>query len=838
VQLFTRAEMIQDMVPRSQNTKESQDLGSGPVTARSNTALPDTSTVARVCESFILNGLHNLAGIQKSIAALHGTVCANPDVATFRSGVRFTQSIPAGCEKLALAAETLRSEATELGLATVSDFDRKQHAQLIKLIAAFEADLSASEHGSNKACKKVHSRLQSRSEEALAYVQSRSSGIVKSYWPELINQLLEDTALLLHAHQTIAVGQTITVDPHGRFIEPIELVNLQATVDHEIHTRSLILARCRAACARFADLAEECNGHVPVSIELLREVRASFSVFYNTLERGTNAHTSHLANSSTGPLGSSPFLSQAHAALLESCLVRPEGAAQAHSIILLVSRLCEQELTWVEYSSPFHSGQYSRTFRDNAARLKHPPRDLAAPSRTTWERSGLRRTTTIPRSQRRIGDEPLSSGEKHALRNWESLLRYGIKANNARLDARPRGACPNYMAQYGGSAGIMPSPRRLSEYVEFQKQFSTDPTIQEQRCGLGGYLSEEWLETALRLNELSIIEKRCNGKLLGIYFLATDERRLTPLGQAVTNWIDENAASAAEEVEGQMKAFTEIVVGPSDRENYNEYGQWTATALHEFAEATASFESGGHNLALYGVCRTKPKNIAISSHQKHGWIVTGLCYTTDDGREYVVLRKLIPQIPGYHVNGSLREMRLPMLGSVTGEMPFDAITAAHNLQAVTAAQYAARQQEAQNRLPSLRQSTYRDVVHLYEQLLCSSLSRESDIRAWEVHAPETIAQELIRFVFGSQSPKRAAIQLERALANSPLEKLFASVAPERHRRACLDLEILRVAASCERLASRAQHMGAQKQWQWLYDSNYIEKPRLVARILRDFLRST
>jgi hypothetical protein len=835
--------MVRDIFKRSQEAQGPQDFRVGPDTARPNSVLqtstrPDTANVARVCESFVLNGLHGLAGIQKSIAALHGTLYANTDVATFRSGVRFTNPIPSGCEKLALAAETLRSEATTLALSSVNDFNRKQHAHLIKFVAAFVADLSASEYGYSKALEKVHIRLQSRSEEALAYVQSRPSSIVKSYWPELVNQLLEDTALLLHAYQTSAAGQTIAVDPHGRFIEPIELVSLQATVDHEIHTRSLILARCRAAYDRFTDLAEECCSNVPVSLELLREIRASFSALYDTLERGTKGHTRHLAHSSPGPLNSSPFLSQAHLALLEPCLARPEGAAQAHLIVSLVRRLCEQELTWIEYSNPFHPGQYSRTFRDNAARLTHPPQDLAAPSRTSWERGGIGRTTTISKNQRRIGAEPLSSGEKHALRNWKSLLDYGITTNNARLDALPRGAPPRHTVQYGGSAGIIPSPKRLSEYVAFQKQFRIDPTIQEQRCGLGGYFSEEWLETALRLNELSIIEKRCNGKLLGVYFLAPHERILTPLGQAVTDWIDANATVRTEHVDGQMKAFTEIVVGPSDRETYSEYGEWTATALHEFGEATASFESGGHTLALYGVCRTKPKNIAISSHRKHGWVVTELGYTRDDGKEYVVLRKLIPQIPGYHVDSSLRDVRLPTLGNIKGEIPFGQISAAHQQQTATATRYAAQQEGARNQPPSSRQSTYQDAAHLYKQLLHSSLSRDSNIRAWEAHAPETIAQELSRFVFGSQYPKRAATQLERLLANSPLEKLFASVAPERYRRARFDLEILRIAGLCERLASRAEHMGAQKQWQWLYDSNYIEKPRLVASILRDFLRSS
>jgi hypothetical protein len=63
-------------------------------------------------------------------------------------------------------------------------------------------------------------------------------------------------------------------------------------------------------------------------------------------------------------------------------------------------------------------------------------------------------------------------------------------------------------------------------------------------------------------------------------------------------------------------------------------------------------------------------------------------------------------------------------------------------------------------------------------------------------------------------------------------KIFELALPERHEHARRDSELLKLAARCERLASRAEHMGAQRNYEWLSDPSYTEKPRMVAHVLR------
>jgi hypothetical protein len=792
----------------------------------------DVSAIDRVCESFAFVGMYGLARMQKAVAALHGNLYANAEVASFRSGVRFTQAPPVGCEKLAHAAETLRDSAARLARAAAPSFGRDQHAQLTKIVACFVDEVASSERDRTGILAKINARLLSRGEDALVYVRSRPSNLVGPFWPELINQLLEDSALLLHAHESIAAGQVVKVDPHGRFLEPITLSSIQATVDREIHARTLTLARTRAAYNRLHDLAQEWQGEGPISMELLRDTRATFTKFHDILERGMILPDSEVTNSSSGPLSGALFLYEAHAALHEASLGRSRSADQSRRIVELVERICEQELSWAEYSNPFHPALTSSSFRSASEKLSAPPSEQKPPSRFTWEWRGFGRTTFIPRAQRGSGDEPLTSGERHALANWESLLRYGVTTNDARLDALPKGASPILTAHYGGATAVVPSTQRLIEYEEFQKRFMIDPSMPGQQCGLGSYFSAEWLANALAHNALSITEKRRDGELLGLYFLAADEKKLTPLGQAVADWLQQHAEPSTNPFEQPTRAFTEILVGPSSREIYSEFRMWIATGLHEFAEATASFEAGGRSVALYAVCRTKPANTAIVSHERHGWVRTGVTYTIDDGKEYVVINKPIPELAGYEFDGSLRNARLPKLQSAEGEIPFESIVAARNDQRVAAARNEEILRSSQNNPPSAAQSTYHDSTHLYEQVLCSSVSRESGIRAWEVHSADVIATELVRYVCGSEHTRARSSRLERWLAGSVMGKIFELALPERHEHARRDSELLKLAARCERLASRAEHMGAQRNYEWLSDPSYTEKPRMVAHVLR------
>jgi hypothetical protein len=798
----------------------------------------------RICENFTLHGLYGLARIQKANAALHECQYSNVAVATFRAGVRFKGSAPRGCEGIAESAERLCTKAGAIAQRSVEGFTARDHREVATEIAAFARNIREERERPSSTLQAISQKLLRTAEQAEYFVSSRHTSIVERFWPEIVNQLLEEVALVQYAQKAVLLGSEVRVNTHGTFLGPVELLATQVTVDREQELRGVILQKSRAALAIFADNVRQWEESPAVPLELIRSTRAAFKEFSTCLTDGS-ASPQGMGTTRSGMCNDHQFLTEVSCALLDPAIASFPQSELSKKIVRQALRICNLEMAWAEWNVPFVRGTSisqqrevaDRTtgsfLRDSFVAFDSAP---VAPSRYHWELNILRRfdvSGTVGSLLKPADEGALSMPRRDRFRLSDqiNLLSYGEEVAIER-QSRFLPSTPSLeIALCGGSPRLTPSDARLKEYEEFQKQFQVNLQQDTPQKGLGGYYSADWLKNAFLHNGLVAIEVRHHGKLLGLYLNASDDESLTPLGQAIADTLKKDAQ---DDWPSTKASFSELVVGPRSKAVQQDFGVEISTTLHEVGESAVRASNGPTPVILFGVYRTKPAlNTARDSHFRHGWSEQGSTYRNDHGTEYAVVYKPLPAASQYEFDGTLGDLRIPDLSTLrVAAVDPELVRDIGQTQERGIASKIREAESSRTAPPDPALVSYSRPDQLYRNLILSPIDSKGRIRAWEVYPAEEIATQLLAVIGRELSGSERSSWIERKIVASPIGTFFQRAFPNRFELAERAIKVEELATNCEKWARRAAHMGAQSSHAWLSHDGYTRKPREVAGLLR------